>query len=33
MYNPKYIINDQMWQYRGPKGPAIHTFSLPTELQ
>lgn len=26
MYNPKYIIDDQMWQYRGPKGPAIHTF-------
>lgn len=26
MYNPKYIINDQMWQYRSPKGPAIHTF-------
>ena len=26
MYNPKYIINGQMWQYRGPKGPAIHTF-------
>ena len=25
MYNPKYIINGQMWQYR-PKGPAIHTF-------
>lgn len=28
MYNPKYIINGQMWQYRGPKGPAIHTFIL-----
>ena len=26
MYNPKYIVNGQMWQYRGPKGPAIHTF-------
>ena len=26
MYNPKYIIDRQMWQYRGPKGPAIHTF-------
>lgn len=26
MYNPKYIIDGKMWQYRGPKGPAIHTF-------
>ena len=26
MYNPKYLINGQMWQYRSPKGPAIHTF-------
>ena len=26
MYNPKYIVNGQMWQYRGPKGPTIHTF-------
>lgn len=26
MYNPKYYINNQMWQYRNPKGPAIHTF-------
>ncbi len=25
-YNPKYLVNGQMWQYRGPKGPAIHTF-------
>lgn len=32
MYNPKYIINDQMWQYRSPKGPAIHTFSQPMGL-
>lgn len=27
MYNPKYFIQNQMWQYRGPKGPAIHTFT------
>ena len=26
MYNPKYFINNQMWQYRSPKGPAIRTF-------
>ncbi len=26
MYNPKYLINNQMWQYRSPKGPAIQTF-------
>ncbi len=26
MYNPKYIIDGKMWQYRSPKGPAIHTF-------
>ena len=26
MYNPKYFIQNQMWQYRSPKGPAIHTF-------
>lgn len=26
MYNPKYYINGKMWQYRDPKGPAIHTF-------
>lgn len=25
-YNPKYLIDGQMWQYRGPKGPAIHTY-------
>lgn len=27
MYNPKYFKNGDMWQYRGPKGPAIHTFT------
>ena len=27
MYNPEYYINGQMWQKRGPKGPAIHTFT------
>jgi hypothetical protein len=26
MYNPKYFIDNEMWQYRDPKGPAIHTF-------
>lgn len=27
MYNPKYFKDGDMWQYRGPKGPAIHTFT------
>lgn len=27
MFNPKYFKNGQMWQYRDPKGPAIHTFT------
>ena len=27
MYNSKYFIDGKIWQYRDPKGPAIHTFT------